>query len=468
MMQAGQLGYLVGGRYRLIEKLGAGGFGHVWKARDESLHVDVAVKQVLLPPAASEAERSERLIRARREARNAALLRDHPNIVAVHDVVIENEAPWIVMRLVDGRSLQERLDEQGPLPVDEVAKIAVALLTALEAADAAGIVHRDVKPANVMLTGDGQVLLTDFGIAVGQTDSAMTAAGAVIGSMEYLAPERIRGQNDNVAGDLFSLGVTLYQAVEGFSPFRRDSPSASMSAVLFEQAPPPKRAGHLAEPITRLLDKDPGARPTIRQLLPLIETPSPSSPTKMMAVPRRRTGRTIAYAGAVLAGVAVIGSIAYVATGHHGGSPAHTPSPHRTPAARSGGVVAVTGQITGNGGKCVDVFGGSSANGTPVDLFECNGTPAQKWTMGGDGTIRALGKCMDATGGETANGTKIQLFDCNGTPAQKWQRRQDGSVINPSSGRCLDDTDGNTADGTQAQIWDCIGNANQRWTLPGT
>src|SRR5262245_59910767 len=141
-LEARQSGHLVGGRYRLIAKLGSGGFGHVWKACDESLQVDVAVKQVWLPPTSSEAERSERLIRAQREVRNAALLRDHPNIVAVHDVVIEGEIPWIVMRLVDGCSLQDRLDERGPLPVDEVVKIAVALLKALEAADAAGIVHR--------------------------------------------------------------------------------------------------------------------------------------------------------------------------------------------------------------------------------------------------------------------------------------------------------------------------------------
>ncbi|GAB2840741.1 hypothetical protein GCM10027176_50720 [Actinoallomurus bryophytorum] len=477
-METRQSGHLVGGRYRLIEKLGAGGFGQVWKASDESLHVKVAVKQVWLPPTSSEAERSERLIRAQREARNAALLRDHPNIVAVHDVVIEGEIPWIVMRLVDGCSLQDRLDKQGPLPIDQVARIAVALLKALEAADAAGIVHRDVKPANVMLAGDSQVLLTDFGIAVGQTDSAMTAAGAVIGSMEYLAPERLQGRNGNVTSDLFSLGATLYQAVEGFSPFRRGTPSGSMSAVLFEQAPPPRRAGHLAALITRLLDKDPGKRPTIRQALTLVDVPAstsvltPSS-TKVVPTRPRRTGKTAVYAGAVLACAAMIGSIAYITINHRDGSRTHTPSaattpsPHGSPTSGSSGAVGLpTGQITGNGGKCVDVLNGSGENGTPVDLYDCNGTPAQKWTVGADGTIRALGKCMDATGGETANGTKIQLYDCNGTPAQRWQRRSDGSVVNLNSGRCLDDTDGNTTDGNQTQIWDCIGNDNQKWTLP--
>jgi glucosylceramidase len=124
------------------------------------------------------------------------------------------------------------------------------------------------------------------------------------------------------------------------------------------------------------------------------------------------------------------------------------------------------GQITGYGGKCVDVAGANTANGTPVQLYDCNGTTAQQWTVGTDGTLGALGKCMDVTAAGTANGTKVQLYDCNGTSAQKWQPRSDGSVANPNSGRCLDDTDWNTANGTQLQIWDCTGGANQKWTLP--
>jgi serine/threonine protein kinase len=196
----------IGDRYRLVQELGAGGFGRVWKAHDETLGVDVAIKEVRLPLTVSDAERSQFLARARREARNAARLRDQPGIIPVHDVVIRDEVPWIVMRLVDGHSLEDRLKKDGPIPAEETTRIAKALLKALDAAHSAGVVHRDIKPANVMLTRTGEVLLADFGIAVHQADTAMTATGAIIGSLEYLAPERLRGKNNGPAGDLFSLG----------------------------------------------------------------------------------------------------------------------------------------------------------------------------------------------------------------------------------------------------------------------
>lgn len=275
---------VLGGRYRLLERLGAGGFGRVWKARDETLGVDVAVKEVWLPPAASDAERTERLRRAEREARNAARLRDHPNIVAVHDVVVDDEVPWIVMRLVNGCSLAEYLSEHGPLPVGKVMNVARALLRALDAAHQGGIAHRDIKPANIMLASTGEILLTDFGIAVHQADTALTATSAFIGSVEYTAPERLRG-TDSPASDLFSLGVTLYQAAEGISPFRRDTATAAITAVLFDEPPPPRRAGEqLAPLITRLLTKNPHQRPTIPQALALTNTPTTPA-TEPMTVP---------------------------------------------------------------------------------------------------------------------------------------------------------------------------------------
>ncbi|MFJ8664031.1 serine/threonine-protein kinase [Streptomyces sp. NPDC093795] len=264
-----RVGRVVGGRYRLVEGLASGGFGRVWAAYDEALGVDVAVKEIWLPPAGSDEEHRERVARATREARNAAKLRDHPHIVAVHDVVVENGVPWTVMRLVDGCSLEERLRAEGPLPAPRVAEVAGALLKALGAAHARGIVHRDVKPANVMLARDGQVLLTDFGISVHQTDTALTSTGGVIGSAEYMAPERLNGV-DEAAGDLFSLGATLYQAVEGVSPFRRETPTATLAAVALAQAPPPERAGALTPLITRLMAKEPGDRPTVTTALDIL------------------------------------------------------------------------------------------------------------------------------------------------------------------------------------------------------
>ncbi len=319
---------IVGGRYRLVEELGVGGFGRVWKAHDEALGVHVAVKEVWLPQqAGSDAERHERVIRAAREARNAARLRDHPHVVAVHDVVIEDGAPWIVMRLVDGSSLEERLRVNGRLPVPLVTKTAVALLAALQAAHTAGIVHRDLKPANVMLTDDGQTLLTDFGIAVHETDTRLTTTGGVIGSAEYMAPERLNGLQDQAAGDLFSLGTTLYEAVEGISPFRRDSLAATLAAVVSQPPPPMRHADpDFASLINALLEKNPGDRPSVDQALAVLSGStqaikasefSPPSQARAPVVPpvpeasvavstAARIGRLVTGSWFLLAGISLI------------------------------------------------------------------------------------------------------------------------------------------------------------------
>ncbi|MFF7635233.1 protein kinase [Kitasatospora sp. NPDC008050] len=285
-------GLVVGGRYRLVRRLGAGGFGRVWQAADEALGVDVAVKEVWLAPAMSPAERGERLLRAQREARSAARLRDHPNVVAVHDVLVENGAPWIVMQLVQGRSLADLLREGESLPPEQVTRIARAMLAALGAAHAAGVVHRDVKPANIMLTDDGRVLLTDFGIAVQAEDTALTATGALIGSVEYMAPERIQGQDNGAAGDLFSLGVALYHAVEGLSPFRRATPTAALLAVICDPAPPLRHAAELAPLIEGLVVKDPAQRLTVAGATALLDSAeqgaapvTPAAPTPVPAMP---------------------------------------------------------------------------------------------------------------------------------------------------------------------------------------
>jgi serine/threonine protein kinase len=289
-------GRLIGGRYRLLARLGAGGMGRVWRASDEALRIEVAVKEVWLP-ATPGPDADERLRRAEREARNAARLRDHPNVVAVHDVVVEDGAPWTVMQLVAGHTLEEHVEEYGPLSVAHAALVAGALLDALEAAHAAGIVHRDVKPANVMLADDGHVLLTDFGIAIGTTDTALTAAGSFLGSVEYIAPERARGTEGLAVSDLFSLGVTLFQAVEGFSPFHRETATGTLTAVILDEAPPPVRAGRLTPLVTGLLEKDPAARLGIAEARRLVAAPEvPPVATTVMAAevsaPNRPKGPT--------------------------------------------------------------------------------------------------------------------------------------------------------------------------------
>jgi serine/threonine protein kinase len=257
---------LLGNRYRLLSVLGIGGFGQVWSAYDEVLRVEVAIKQVRLDPNATQAQRAKLISRAEHEARNAAKLRDHPNVVTVHDVVVADGSPWLVMRLVKGRSLAQELTERDRIPVEEATRIAAGILAALNAAHTEGIIHRDVKPGNIMLAEDGAVLLTDFGIAKHETDTTQTAVSQFVGSLAYMAPERLRGQ-DLPASDLFALGVTLYEAIEGISPFARATPIAVMSAIAMEQPAPPFHAAHLSTLVLSLLEKDPAQRPDARSTL---------------------------------------------------------------------------------------------------------------------------------------------------------------------------------------------------------
>ncbi|MFD8981536.1 serine/threonine-protein kinase [Streptomyces sp. NPDC059564] len=270
MTQRARAGDVVGGRYQLIESIATGGMGRVWKAYDERLQTDVALKELWLTEPMEPKQQAALLKRAELEALSAVRLRDHPNIVTVHDVVVEHDIPWIVMQLVSGGTLQQLL-RNGPLEVFETGRLAAALLDALGAAHAQGIVHRDIKPANVMITEAGHVLLADFGIAAPETGTGLTSTGVVIGSAPYLAPERAEGKPGKASSDLFSLGVTLYEAVEGVSPFLRDSWLASAHAVRYDRAPPLRRAGYLAPLITALLAKDPTARPTISQARAMID-----------------------------------------------------------------------------------------------------------------------------------------------------------------------------------------------------
>ncbi|MFL6111255.1 MAG: serine/threonine-protein kinase [Catenulispora sp.] len=288
----GAEGILIAGRYRLIERLGAGGMGRVWRAHDQSLDCDVAVKEVWLPPMLSDAERVDRLARAQREARNAARLRGQPHIVSVHDMVSHDGLPWIVMDLIPARNLAQVVEEHGPLPQEQVAKVGLGVLAALSASHAAGILHRDVKPPNVLLTTDGRVLLTDFGIAVQESDLTMTASGVLVGSPEFVAPERARGDASKGASDLFSLGATLYYACEGRSPFARDTAVGVLTAILFEEPAPVTRHPALGPVISGLLTKDPAARwdaARARVELERLAGGTPGSGTRLAGVPEAAT-----------------------------------------------------------------------------------------------------------------------------------------------------------------------------------
>jgi eukaryotic-like serine/threonine-protein kinase len=252
-------GDLLAGRYRLRTVIGRGGMGVVWLAGDEMLRRDVAVKEIIWPAQLDAAEQEALRRRALREARTAARL-NHPNIVRVYDVAEEGGRPWVVMQFVPYRSLSEVVRDDGPLSPAQAARVGLQVLAAIRAAHAAGVLHRDVKPGNVLLGAEGQVVLADFGTALADGGPTLTTTGILTGSAPYLAPERAGGQLATAAADLWSLGATLYAAVEGRPPFSRDGAMAVLSAVVGDDPDPPARAGTLWPVIRRLLRKDPKAR----------------------------------------------------------------------------------------------------------------------------------------------------------------------------------------------------------------
>jgi serine/threonine protein kinase len=248
----------VGNRYRLLDPLGEGGMGVVWRAYDELLDRTVAIKEVRYT-GVDDAQRAQLNRRTIREARAAGRL-DHPSVVVIHDVVEEDGRPWIVMQLVRSRSLEQVVRESGPLPVGQAAVIGGRVLDALRAAHATGVLHRDVKPANVLLADDGRVVLTDFGIATLDAEAGLTGTGNLVGTPAYMPPERLHGEPARPESDLWALGATLYAAVQGEPPFRRDSWAATVAAVLRDEPPPPSRGGALTPVIMGLLRRDPAAR----------------------------------------------------------------------------------------------------------------------------------------------------------------------------------------------------------------
>nr|WP_240045150.1 serine/threonine-protein kinase [Streptomyces alboflavus] len=250
---------MIAGRYRLLAPLGEGGMGTVWRARDDVLGREVAVKEVRAPAGLPASEVERLYTRLEREAWAAARI-PYRNVVTVYDVATEEGRPWIVMELVPGLSLSDVLEAEGPMTPQRAAHIGAEVLGALRAAHDAGVLHRDVKPGNVLLSNDGRVVLTDFGIAMVEGSSALTMTGEVVGSPEFLAPERALGRRPGPESDLWSLGVLLYAAVEGVSPFRQDTPLSTLRAVVDEQLPPPRHAGPLAPVIEGLLRKDPAER----------------------------------------------------------------------------------------------------------------------------------------------------------------------------------------------------------------
>lgn len=299
---------VVAGRYRLVEVLGEGAMGAVWRAVDERMRREVALKQLKLPAGFDTGMRDRLAARMEREARAAGRLR-HPNIVTVHDQIDDDGLPWIVMELVGGSSLASVLAARGPLPEAEAARIGAGIASALDAAHRAGIVHRDIKPGNVLLEGD-RVVVTDFGIAAVADEATLTATGALMGTLAYMAPEQVNGREASAASDMWSLGATLYAAVEGRPAFTGNNNAALLHAVARGIPAPSVLARALKPLLDGLLSVDPGRRPSAAEVVEVLSgaTASPTTVTPAHRPPRLLTRRKAAGLGAaaVLAAVPAV------------------------------------------------------------------------------------------------------------------------------------------------------------------
>lgn len=333
--QTGGVGRLLAGRYRVVAQLGRGGMGVVWRAVDEVLGREVAVKELRTYTDAAGPELADLRVRMQREARAAARVR-HPGVVAVHDVAEVDGRPLIVMELVEGPSLDDVLRERGTLDPREAAVIGAKVMDALAAAHRAGVLHRDVKPGNILLETGGRVVLTDFGIATMDdpgdgSATHLTRSGELVGSLDYLAPERAQGQDPGPASDVWALGATLYAAVEGASPFRRTSTWSTLTAIVTDPLPEPQRAGPLFPVLQQLMHKDPQARPDAGQAALILADAADGAVTAALRDPAPRpketTERSIPSAPPPGFGPPLAASPPPA----HPSGPAATPPPERRP-----------------------------------------------------------------------------------------------------------------------------------------
>ncbi|OWA09463.1 serine/threonine protein kinase [Streptomyces sp. CS113] len=341
MVTEGAGGRVIAGRYRLHERLGSGGMGIVWRATDQLLAREVAVKALPLDETLSAAEARRRRERTLREARAVAQLR-HPHVIVVHDVVEDDERAYMVMELVDGGSLADRVVSRGPVDAAEAARIGIALLDALGTAHTAGILHRDVKPSNVLVADDGRVVLTDFGVAQVAGATTLTESGSFVGSPEYTAPERMSGAGTGPESDLWSLGVLLCAVLSGASPFHRDSLGGVLHAVVTEEIRPPAQAAPLLPVVRGLLERDPRRRldaaSAQRMLRAFLSTGRTPATAAQAAVPeplraRRSVKRSVLMAAllVVAAAAAGVSAAALLADGGDDGGGTPTRSVPATP-----------------------------------------------------------------------------------------------------------------------------------------
>ncbi|MEV8504053.1 protein kinase [Actinoplanes sp. NPDC051475] len=376
-------GFLLAGRYRLERRIGRGGMGVVWSARDEVLRRTVAVKELHHDYGSSDQTVAAGRERSLREARAAAALH-HPNIVAVYDVVVQDDRPWIVMEQVPGRSLKDLIGEHGPMAVDRVLGIADQLLSALHAAHLAGITHRDVKPANVLICPDDVVRLTDFGLASMQDVEPLTETGAVLGTPGYLAPEQAKGLPPGPAADVFGAGATVYYAIEGVGPFQRDGYLPMLAAYARQDIRAPRLAGALGPVLVRLLAADPARRPNAQQAAALLRGARAGKP----GVARRQV-----LLGAALAGSAAVGTGGWWALRHGRPAAPHTAAAASTPPRpRPGPPVGLAGPAWSSDNLRGAVPAGTLLVGVRTGVVTAVETQSgqARWRGTADGVARAL------------------------------------------------------------------------------
>ncbi|WP_432099971.1 protein kinase domain-containing protein [Streptomyces sp. WAC 04229] len=364
---------LLAGRYRLGDVLGRGGMGTVWRAQDETLGRTVAVKELRFPGNIDEEEKRRLITRTLREAKAIARIRNN-GAVTVYDVVEEDDRPWIVMELVEGKSLAEAIREDGLLEPKRAAEVGLAVLDVLRSAHREGILHRDVKPSNVLIAEDGRVVLTDFGIAQVEGDPSITSTGMLVGAPSYISPERARGHKPGPAADLWSLGGLLYAAVEGTPPYDKGSAIATLTAVMTENLEEPKNAGPLRDVIYGLLNKEPahrlddaGARAMLIKVIhaPAPEEIDPVDATKVVPIPPQPDERTRrGGAGgkrAEEAGERLRGALRSVRKAAVGAGAAGAAAASRS---RQGGTGSGTGADSGSTGAGTSGTSGAAASGT--------------------------------------------------------------------------------------------------------
>ncbi|KND38347.1 serine/threonine protein kinase [Streptomyces acidiscabies] len=493
-------GRLIAGRYRVLDRIGRGGMATVWRARDESLARVVAVKQLHPQPHLDESELATLYERTRREARSAARI-SHPNVVVVHDVVDDEGRPVIVMEYVPSVTLAELVAAKGPLAPSEAARIGVGVLAALRAAHGAGVLHRDVKPANVLLTEGGRVVLTDFGIAQAVETPGLTRTGQLVGSVDFMAPERLVGAAPGPEADLWALGATLFQAVDGRSPFLRRSVTETMYAIAMEPPPEVRDAGGLTPLIRGLLAPKPEDRlsgeeaerllsaamedrtPVASASAPTQVPPDPGPPqlnvTTGLGAPRKDRSRRRTLLLAVTAVVVALATAALVLTLAQdpenatadplpgGGT---TPAPSSSPAPSSPSPT-VSSSDSPTPSRAPSATPSPSTTGGQQDSAPENkatapapsvGSPSPS-TPGRTLVVAASGKCLSSGAGTEG----LQLFQsaCDGSASQRWQFTE-GTAR--AAGKCMTVAGGSSEDRTEIQLSTCTGSASQRFRLTGT